>query len=529
VDQPGGDRILAMEKEPASPENLGMIQIDAEHRIVSMNRWAARELSVEAADWIGRPAPDLGGDLLDAGPLSDLLDHLANPYGFAEWEKEFPGDPPRVVRLRSVAQVAGYSILLEDVSEQRALESRSKGIVASAKDGMVVVDENGVIVWPNGRFGQLFGLHWRQFKGMRFQMAMDLVSECFSSRSDLIRFVRQAERGSESHAEEILEVTWPQRLVLQVSSRPISSERGRNIGRVWTFSDITRFKDMENELRVYASELESRVRDRTQELEKRNVELETARQKLEKAQHAFEEELDMAKQVQDGLLPETLPDFPGWSLAAEYMPTGKVGGDFFDVVPMDSDRVFLVMADVAGHGVPAALVTAMAKMAFLRYVRARETSVAEILRQVNSDLFRAVRTDHYLTAFAGILDLRTGVLKFCRACHPYPFLVRSATGTVERLTQRGGFFVGMFENAAYAEEEVLIAPGDLLFLYTDGLHESMDAAGRQFGLQRLEASILSSWMDGPKATIHNALAQRVGHAMGRFPNDDITVLALKRD
>ena len=517
-----------MDRESTSPENLGMIQIDGDCQILSMNRWAARLLSVDAEDWIGRAAPDLGGDLLEAGPLSDLADHLANPYGFAEWERELPGEPPRILLLRSVAQASGYSLLLEDVTERRALESRSKGIVASSKDGMVVVDEHGVIVWPNGRFGQLFGLHWRQFKGMRFQMAMDLVSECFSNRSDLIRFVRQAERSPETHAEEVLEVTWPQRLVLQVSSRPVSSERGRNIGRVWTFSDITRFKDMENELRDYASELETRVKDRTQELEKRNTELEAARHKIEKANRAFEEELDMAKQVQDGLLPETLPDLAGWSLHSEYMPTGKVGGDFFDVVPMDADRIFLVMADVAGHGVPAALVTAMAKMAFLRYVRTRETSVAEILRQVNSDLFRAVRTDHYLTAFAGILDIRTGVLKFCRACHPYPFLVRSATGTIERLTQRGGFFVGMFENAAYVEEEVHIAPGDMLFLYTDGLHESMDAAGRQFGLQRLEAAILSSWMDGPKAAVNNALALREGHAMGRAPNDDITVLALKR-
>jgi PAS domain S-box-containing protein len=517
-----------MDKDFASPENVGVIQLDPELRIDTMNRWAARLLSVDAEDWIGRQAPDLGGDLLEPGPLADLIDHLSNPYGYAEWEKELEGEPPRVVRLRSMQQVGGFALLLEDVSEQHALESRSKGIVASSKDGMVVVDEQGVIVWPNGRFGQLFGLHWRQFKGMRFQMAMDLVSECFASRSDLIRFVRQAERSSETHAEEVLEVTWPQRLVLQVTSRPISSERGRNIGRVWTFSDITRFKDMENELRVYASDLERRVRERTQELEKRNGELEAARQKLEKAQRAFEEELDMAKQVQDGLLPEKLPEFPGWALHAEYMPTGKVGGDFFDVVPMDEHRIFVVMADVAGHGVPAALVTAMAKMAFLRYVRARETSVAEILRQVNSELFRAVRTDHYLTVFAGILDTRTGSFRYCRACHPYPFLVRAGTGSVERLTQRGGFFVGMFENATYAEEETRIAPGDLLFLYTDGLHESMDASGRQFGLQRLEASILSSWVDGPAATVHNTLAQREGHAMGRLPNDDITVLALQR-
>jgi len=516
------------DNEFVAPENLGMIQVLPDLRVVSMNRWAARLFTVDAEDWAGRMVTDLGGDLLEAGPLADLADHIGSPLGFSEWERELPGDPPRVIHVRAMFQGQGYTILIEDVTERRALESRSKAIVASAKDGMVVVDEHGVIVWPNGRFGQLFGLHWRQFKGMRFQMAMDLVSECFANRSDLIRFVRQADRSPEAHCEEILEITWPERIVLQVNSRPISSERGRNIGRVWTFSDITRFKDMEQELRDYASLLESRVKERTVELETRNSELETARQKLEKAQRAFEDELDMAKQVQDGLLPERLPDLPGWKLHAEYMPTGKVGGDFFDVIPLDDDRIFVVMADVAGHGVPAALVTAMAKMAFMRFVKSGESSVSEILRQVNAEIFRAVRTDHYMTVYAAIIELRTGVVRQCRACHPYPFLVRSATGGVERITQRGGFFVGMFDNAVYVEEEIRIHPGDLLFLYTDGLHESMDAAGRQFGLQRLEASILSSWMDGPATAIHNALAQREGHAMGRAPNDDITVLALQR-
>jgi PAS domain S-box-containing protein len=515
-----------------SPETLGVMQIDADLRIVAVNRWAAHLFGVEAEDWLGRQATDLGGDLLEAGPLVDLAEYLANTLGFAEWERDTASsaEQQRSFHFRALTQADGHTILVEDVTERRALESRSKAIVASSKDGMLVVDENGMIQHTNGRFGQLFGFHWRQFKGMRFQMAMDLISGCFEGGSGLMQFVRQVERNPEANAEEILTVAWPQRLVLQMNARAISSDKGKVIGRVWTFSDVTKFKDMEQELRGYASQLESRVKERTQELEKRNAELETARQSLEKAHRAFEEELDMAKAVQDGLLPEVLPDLAGWKLHAEYMPTGKVGGDFFDVVPLGNDKVFVVMADVAGHGVPAALVTAMAKMAFLRFVKTNgvELSVAEILRQVNAELYRAVRTDHYMTVFAGIIHLKTGKLRYSRACHPYPFLFRAGTSDVERLTQRGGFFVGMFENALYAEEEIQINPGDLLFLYTDGLHESMDASGKQFGLQRLEAAIQSSWIDGPAAAVHNALALRESHAVGRAPNDDITVLALQR-
>jgi len=519
----------AMGENQDGPE-VGVLLLELDGRIQSMNHWAARLFDVDPADWRGRRVQELGGHLLGDGPLADVGEHLANPRGFSEWEIEHSlRGEMRFLRLRAVSQGLDVALLVEDMTERRVVESRFKAILGSSRDGLVVVDELGIIVWPNSRFGHLFGLHWRQFKGMRFQTAVDLICECFSTPSDLRAFLKLCEATPEGSHETILEVAWPESCVVQVSTRPISNERGRNIGRVWTFSDITSFKRMERQLRVNNLELEVRVRERTQELEAKNLDLEKAHGSLAKVNEALELELDMAKQVQDGLLPERLPDLPGWSLHSEYMPTGKVGGDFFDVVDMNDGTVFLVMADVAGHGVPAALVTAMAKMSFLRWVRPNTAiDVAEVLRQVNLDLLRAVRTDHYLTAFAGHLELATGKLRYCRVCHPYPFLVR-ADGRTERLDHRGGFFVGMFLDAQYTQTEITLEHGDMLFLYTDGLNESADPDGKLFGLQRLEAALISSHMDGPAAAVHNALAQRDGHSMGRMPNDDITILALSRD
>lgn len=516
-------------EQEGGPE-VGVLLLELDGRIQSMNSWAASLFEVDPADWKGRKAQELGSHLLGDGPLSDLGSHLANPQGFSEWEVEhsLQGEV-RTLRMRTVSQGLDVALLVEDLTERRVVDSRFKAILGSSRDGLVVVDEQGIIVWPNSRFGHLFGLHWRQFKGMRFSTAVDLICECFSNPSDLRMFVKSSEELPEGHHETILDVSWPESCVLQVSTRPISNERGRNIGCVWTFADITSFKRMEKQLRVNNLELEVRVRERTQELEGKNLDLLKAHASLAKVNESLELELDMAKQVQDGLLPEKLPDLPGWSLYSEYMPTGKVGGDFFDVVEMGDGTVFLVMADVAGHGVPAALVTAMAKMAFLRWVRPGvEINVAEVLRQVNQDLLRAVRTDHYLTAFAAVLDLATGRMRYCRVCHPYPFVVRR-DGRSERLDHRGGFFVGMMNDAHYTEEETVLESGDMLFLYTDGLNESADRNGRQFGLQRLEAALISSHMDGPAASVHNALALRDAHAMGRAPNDDITILALSRD
>ncbi|MCB9496846.1 MAG: SpoIIE family protein phosphatase [Fibrobacteria bacterium] len=516
--------------DPGGEPEVGVLLLELDGRIRSMNQWAAWLFDVDPADWRGRKAKDLGGHLLGDGPLADVGDHLASPRGFSEWEVEhvLHGET-RVFRLRTVSQGLDVALLIDDLTERRVVDSRFKAVLGSSRDGLVVVDEFGMIVWPNSRFGHLFGLHWRQFKGMKFQTAVDLISECFVSPAELRAFLKLCESTPEGHHETILDVSWPEPCVLQVSTRPISNERGRNIGRVWTFADITSFKRMERQLRVNNMELEFRVRERTQELESKNRDLEKAHTSLENVNEALELELDMAKQVQDGLLPERLPDLPGWSLHSEYMPTGKVGGDFFDVVDMHDGTVFLVMADVSGHGVPAALVTAMAKMSFLRWVKpGYPLDVSEVLAAVNSDLRRAVRTDHYLTAFAAHLDLATGLLRYCRVCHPYPFVVR-ADGRTERLDHRGGFFIGMIDEARYTQAEILLEKGDMLFMYTDGLNESADPQGRLFGLQRLEAALVCSHLDGPAATVHNALAQRDGHSMGRPPNDDITILALTRD
>ena len=177
-------------------------------------------------------------------------------------------------------------------------------------------------------------------------------------------------------------------------------EQSKLIGRVWYVTDVSQFKEMEKKLLANALELEDKVKARTEELYVQNQELVRVRQETEM-------ELDMAKQVQQGMLPKVLPRLDGYEVAAAYAPTGKVSGDFYDFIRLDEDHLFMLMTDVSGHGVPAALVTAMAKMAFDRHVKAG-MSVAQILTKVNVDLCAAINTDHYLTAFAGILQLSTG-------------------------------------------------------------------------------------------------------------------------
>jgi phosphoserine phosphatase RsbU/P len=222
-----------------------------------------------------------------------------------------------------------------------------------------------------------------------------------------------------------------------------------------------------------------------------------------------------------------LPAIPGWELAANYQPTYKVSGDYYDVEWLDDDHLFVLMTDVSGHGVPAALVTAMAKMAFDRRVRKGRT-VSQILEAVNVDLSEAIKTEHYLTAFAAILEVSSGRMTYSRVCHPYPVLFRSRTRELEHLKMRGGFFLGMFEDTPFSEEEVVLEPGDQLFIYTDGVHESLNPRDELFGRARLEAVVQKHAHLGANEVILQVQKERDRFSEGRQPQDDITLFCIRR-
>jgi sigma-B regulation protein RsbU (phosphoserine phosphatase) len=169
----------------------------------------------------------------------------------------------------------------------------------------------------------------------------------------------------------------------------------------------------------------------------------------------------------------------------------------------------------------------MAKMAFDRHVK-DGIPVAQILTNVNVDLCAAINTDHYLTAFAGILQLSTGKLSYSRVCHPYPVVYRHRTRSLEHLQMRGGFFLGMFEDNSYTEQDTVLEPGDLLFVYTDGINESFNSKDELYGRKRLDGVILKHARLGSTETIAQAQMDKERFSEGRQSNDDISIFAIKR-
>ncbi len=252
--------------------------------------------------------------------------------------------------------------------------------------------------------------------------------------------------------------------------------------------------------------------------------LERARE-VQKERDRLESELDLARRIQQRLLPAAPPQVPGLEVAGHSEPAREVGGDYYDHIPLGDGRVLLVIADVSGKGVPAALLMS-AFRASLMSQDVDRSQPDEVAGRLNAFLHRSVDPGKFVTAFVGFLDGRTGRFVYANAGHNPPALVR-ADGTVEWLAT-GGLILGILPESRFESGEATLAPGDLLVLYTDGVTEGADAATEQFGEDRLVQALLRRRGESCDA-IANGVVREVRAFEGETgPADDITMLVARR-
>lgn len=237
-------------------------------------------------------------------------------------------------------------------------------------------------------------------------------------------------------------------------------------------------------------------------------------------------ELDIARQIQASTLPREVPRVSGLGIAARYLPMSAVAGDFYDFLVVDDQRLGILVADVTGHGVPAALIASMLKVAFAGQSEHAEDP-ARVLAGLNHSLCGKF-DEHFVTAAYLFVDLTKGILRYAGAGHP-PLLLLSASNGGIRAVQENGLMLGLFPEASYTSVEIPFCLGDRCLLYTDGLLEAMNAAQEEFGKERL-AHFLQTHDPVPAARLAAALLEEVsrwsGTSAGRRQEDDITLLVL---
>ncbi|HEX9942771.1 MAG TPA: SpoIIE family protein phosphatase [Thermoanaerobaculia bacterium] len=237
---------------------------------------------------------------------------------------------------------------------------------------------------------------------------------------------------------------------------------------------------------------------------------------------AIRQELETARRIQAATLPQETPRIAGLDLAARYVPASEVAGDFYDFLPGESRRLGIFVADVSGHGVPAALVASMLKVAVAAQA-AHAASPARVLSEVNQ-IFHGKLKNQFITALYVHLDLEAARLTWASAGHPPPLLWRKRDGRVEELAH-GGLVLGRLRRAAYTEASVAVEPGDRLLLFTDGIPEAASPAGEPFGDERLRA-FLADHAGLSAEGIAETLLAKVSEWTGRSAGfaDDLTLV-----
>lgn len=245
---------------------------------------------------------------------------------------------------------------------------------------------------------------------------------------------------------------------------------------------------------------------------------------------SIQSDLAVAGEIQKAILPCRFPPFPeikSLDIYASMTPAKEIGGDFYDFFRLDDDRIGLVIADVSGKGVPAALFMAVSNT-LLRSISMTKDNSQDCIDELNRLLCRVNVNSMFVTVFYGILNHRTGELDYTNGGHNPAYILRGKNGELERLGRFPNLVVGGFEDFSYKSESAQLNPGDSLFLYTDGITEAFDAKEQPFGDERLEDSLVELYHDDAKTIIEGVYADLGDFIGNTTQSDDITMVVVKR-
>jgi predicted ester cyclase len=245
-----------------------------------------------------------------------------------------------------------------------------------------------------------------------------------------------------------------------------------------------------------------------------------------RARERVEQDLRVARSIQQASLPKEVPELEGWRIATYYQPAREVGGDFYDLFELEEGRVGVVVGDATGKGMPAALVVSAASSMLRAVAQAfHSSSPGEVLSRVNETLVARIPSNMFVTCFYAILDPKSATLSYANAGHDLPYM-RHSDGDAEELRARG-MPLGLMPGMIYEEVEVSLREGKSVLFYSDGLVEAHDPKGEMFGFPRLRALVAEH---GEERELGEFLMEELYSFVGEGweQEDDITLLTLLR-
>ena len=303
---------------------------------------------------------------------------------------------------------------------------------------------------------------------------------------------------------------------------PLRDQDGKTIGLQAIFWDITQQRLAEEKIR------------------KANAALAQSRKELRARNQQMQEELQMAQEIQLTLLPQQYPSFPrpddasksAFQFSHRYLPTGSVGGDFFSISALSDTQAAVFLCDVAGHGVRSALITAIIR-AIVEELKLQAGNPGDFLTRLNGDLCEILKhtgTPLLTTAFHLVADWRTGVMLYANAGHPKPLHIRRSAGEVVPLRNAFGksqAALGLTEATVYQSSQILLAPKDMVLLFTDGLIEVQNPSGDFYSQDLLLKSVQRLTHAPAKQLLDELLRETACFGQSSGFTDDVCLVSME--
>jgi sigma-B regulation protein RsbU (phosphoserine phosphatase) len=284
-------------------------------------------------------------------------------------------------------------------------------------------------------------------------------------------------------------------------------------------------------LRILSNRLRNADEAAIRDLHHKNQQLALAYERLQAAQEQLvekerlERELQVARRIQESMLPDVLPELPDFDFGAVICPARAVGGDLYDVFLLDEGRAAVVIGDVSDKGVPAALFMAQAR-SLVRAVAAPDKTPTEVVNRLNQLLLDMNAMGLFITLLYGVVDREAHKFTYTRAGHEIPLLFDASHSSIS-IEPGKGRLLGVFPDTRLEEQTIPLSPGATMFLFTDGAADAIDANGKRFGYERLESTVCAS-LGGSAQAVCDRVLTSLQSFRGETPQvDDITLVAVK--
>jgi len=269
------------------------------------------------------------------------------------------------------------------------------------------------------------------------------------------------------------------------------------------------------------------LQEKQHQMQRLNEDLLKMNEKLQEAQKLIDEELRQVGEIQYSLLPKRLPEIEGFDFGALYVPAEQAGGDYYDCIAMSNGYYGFTVADVSGHGIPAAVIMAITR-AIMRSYTYDVISSSEALSMVNEILCENIYTNDFVTMFYLVMDSKSASCNFASAGHNPTLFFDKSELMVKKLSS-SGLFLGTFEDVQFQEGTVDLDKGDILFMYTDGLVEAMNKSNEQYGYDRLITKLIMFQNEKCSDIINYIMKDVKEFTEGKAFDDDITIFVIKKE